>query len=53
MDENTHVYCTECANFDLSDSDCPECEFEDKCYFWNWEDSTPFSMRPKYESKMQ
>lgn len=85
MDENTHVYCTECAHFDLKficepesptngdlwldtnttpnalkqhSSDTEEwisvqCKFGSECHFWDWEDSTPFSIRPKYESKMQ
>jgi hypothetical protein len=52
MNSDTHVYCTECANFKvtyLSDTDGePFCIYEKLCDFWNFEDSKPFKERPYY-----
>lgn len=56
MDKNTHVYCTDCQNFILKETDSDieiDCKFADKCWFFNPEDSTPFYKRPYWISKKE
>lgn len=57
MDMNTHVYCTDCANWNKlynslmseNNNDIPGiCE---KCSPYNPEDSTPLKERPNYIEK--
>ena len=51
MEKETHVYCTECANFKLEEDNngafiipniCKD------CWFWDFEDSRPFEIRKNY-----
>ena len=51
MDEDTHVYCTNCKWFRIDDEDIPYCPFENICDIGNCEDSTPYKYRPHYEEK--
>lgn len=51
MNENKHVYCTNCFYFRLDDEELPYCVYEDKCNINNCEDSRPFKERPYYEEK--
>jgi len=51
MDENMHVYCTDCKYFRLDDENKPYCPFESECDIWNCEDSKSLLDRPKYEDK--
>ena len=50
-----YVYCTKCKNFKLnSETDeetvCPaECDFENDCYFWDWEDGRRMELRKHYK----
>ena len=50
IDPNEHVYCTHCKNLLENDEwEYPySCDYEDECWFYNIEDSRPFSVRPKY-----
>ena len=52
MDENTHVYCTNCEYFRLDDESKPYCPFEGECDIWDCNDSKPFIQRPKYEESI-
>ena len=57
MDLNEYVYCVRCKNFELNADDiyrnvCPaKCQFEEECYFWDWEDGRRFGLRRHYEPK--
>ena len=51
MDEDTHVYCTNCKWFRIDDKDIPYCPFEDICDIGNCEDSMAFKDRPNYEER--
>lgn len=51
MNQDKHVYCTDCKWFKLDNEYIPYCIYEDQCNIWNCEDSKPFSERPKYEEK--
>ena len=50
-----YVYCTKCKNFKLNnkideETVCPaECDFENDCYFWDWEDGRRMELRKHYE----
>jgi hypothetical protein len=48
IDEDTHVYCTDCIHFRLCDEGIPYCYHEDECNINNCEDSFPFKERQKY-----
>jgi len=47
---DTQVYCTRCLWFRIID-DVPECKYQEECDIWDCEDSTQFSLRPKYVEK--
>ena len=51
MDEDTHVYCTNCKWFRIDDEDIPYCPFENTCDIGNCEDSMSFADRPRYEER--
>jgi hypothetical protein len=51
VNENTHVYCTDCLHFRLCDEGLPYCYYENKCNINNYKDSKPFTERPKYQRK--
>lgn len=51
MNEDTHVYCTNCKWFRIDDEDIPYCPFEDTCDIGNCEDSMSFADRPRYEER--
>jgi len=51
MDNDTHVYCTNCMHFRLCDEGIPYCYFENNCDINNCEDSVAFMHRPFYTSK--
>ena len=53
MNQNTHVYCTECARSHLDDSAYTNCGCEDRCDSSVPEDSRPFSERPMYIEKIE
>ena len=53
MNPDKHVYCTNCKHFPMNTngeckSNCPNC-YCFGCDCQNWEDSKPFSERPRYE----
>lgn len=50
MQKNTHVYCTNCLWFKII-NETPECKYSSECDFWDFEDSRPFSERPRYKAK--
>lgn len=45
--EDEYVYCTECGYCKIINEE-PKCLCEEKCYFWDPEDSAPRSLRTKY-----
>ena len=54
MDKDTHVYCTQCKNFEVTNDVETmnveiNCKYEDECDFWNPEDSLRFEDRPHYQ----
>jgi hypothetical protein len=52
MNDDTHVYCTDCTNFRLCDEEIPYCVFEDKCDINDCEDSKAFIYRPYFNANM-
>lgn len=55
MNSDTHVYCTNCKHFVLTEDKINggyvgSCPNELKCNILNFEDSTPLKERPLYEA---
>lgn len=54
IQENTHVYCTDCKHFHFNvDFIKMSCKYKNVCYFYNPEDSMPYSERPYYKPLIQ
>lgn len=52
MDQDNHVYCTHCEQFEIVGDFTPHCEYENVCCIWNPEDSAPLKERPFYKESL-
>lgn len=55
FEQQEHVSCLDCDNIIIKNEEDIQCPYEDKCYFYDFEDTTARSMRPcfKQSSKIE